>query len=108
MCETIKKMFRVWELLKDWIGMHAIHPRQWQGLHIQDWWSSMAERPSPLRKGLASLILLVVWELWQEQNARIFHHKLAPTFVIVDRIKSEARLWVLAGAKKLGELLPGE
>jgi hypothetical protein len=99
---------RVWELLKDWIGMHAIHPRQWQGLHIQDWWSSMAERPSPLRKGLASLILLVVWELWQERNVRIFHHKLAPTFVIVDRIKSEARLWVLAGAKKLGELLPGE
>jgi hypothetical protein len=68
----------------------------------------MAERPSSLRKGLASLTLLIVWELWQERNARIFHHKLAPTFVIVDRIKSEARLWVLARAKKLGDLLSGE
>jgi hypothetical protein len=29
-------------------------------------------------------------------------------FVIVDRIKAEARLWVLAGAKKLGTIMPGE
>jgi hypothetical protein len=59
-------------------------------------------------KGLSSLNLLVVWAIWQEQNARIFHHKLAPSFIIVDKIKSEARLWVLAGVKKLGDFMPGE
>jgi hypothetical protein len=68
----------------------------------------MAERPSFHRKGLASLTLLVVWKIWQERNARIFYHKLVSTFVIVDRIKSEARLWVLAGAKKLDDLMPKE
>jgi hypothetical protein len=49
-----------------------------------------------------------VWEIWQELNARIFHHKLAPSFIIVDKIKSEAILWALAGAKKLSNFLPGE
>jgi hypothetical protein len=28
--------------------------------------------------------------------------------VILDKIKKEARLWVLAGAKRLGDLMPGE
>jgi hypothetical protein len=52
--------------------------------------------------------MLTVWEIWQERNAHIFHHKLSPTFVIVDKIKCEARLWVLVGAKKLDDLMPGE
>jgi hypothetical protein len=39
--------------------------------------------------------------------AHIFHHKLTP-FVIVDKIKSKARLWVLAGAKKLSDFMPEE
>jgi hypothetical protein len=68
----------------------------------------MAEGASPNRKGLASLTMLTVWEIWQERNARIFHHKLSPTFVIVDKIKCEARLWVLVGDKKLDDLMPGE
>jgi hypothetical protein len=68
----------------------------------------MAEGARPQRKGLASLVLLTVWEIWKERNARVFRHKLSPTFVILDKIKCEARLWVLAGAKRLGELIPGE
>jgi hypothetical protein len=37
-----------------------------------------------------------------------FAEKLSPTFVILDKIKCEARLWVLAGAKRLGILMLGE
>jgi hypothetical protein len=99
---------RVWELLTEWLGVHGVYPRQWAGLNIQEWWSSMAEGPSPNRKGLASLTLLTVLEIWQERNARIFNNRLSPTFVVVDKIKCEARLWVLAGARKLGDLMPGE
>jgi hypothetical protein len=99
---------RIWELLKEWLGLHGIHPTHWADATIQDWWSSMAEGARPQRKGLASLVLLTVWEIWKERNARVFRHKLSPTFVILDKIKCEARLWVLAGAKRLGELIPGE
>jgi hypothetical protein len=75
------------------------------GLNIQEWWSSMVEGSSAHRKGLAFLTLLTVWEIWQERNA---HHKASPTFVILGKIKCEARLWVLARAKGLGNLMPGE
>jgi hypothetical protein len=57
---------------------------------------------------MASLALLTVWEIWKERNARVFKHKLSPTFVTVDKIKCEARLWVVAGAKRLGDMMPGE
>jgi hypothetical protein len=57
---------------------------------------------------MASLTLLTVWVIWEERNARIFKHKLSPTFVILDKIKCEARLWAIAGAKRLGDLMPGE
>jgi hypothetical protein len=47
-------------------------------------------------------------EIWKERNARVFRNKLSPSFVIFELIKAEARLWVLAGAKRLGDLMPGE
>jgi hypothetical protein len=34
--------FRVWELLKEWLGIHGIHPRQWAGLSINEWWPLLA------------------------------------------------------------------
>jgi hypothetical protein len=30
---------------------------------------------NPARKALASLTLLVIWEPWNEHNARVFRHK---------------------------------
>jgi hypothetical protein len=39
---------------------------------------------------------------------RGFRHKSSPTFVILDKIKREARLWMLAGAKCLGDFIPEE
>jgi hypothetical protein len=49
----------------------------WAGLEIQHWWSGLTEGSSHHRKGLASLALLIVWEIWQERNARIFRKKLS-------------------------------
>jgi hypothetical protein len=57
---------RIWELLKEWIGLHGIHPRQWSGLSINEWWTMLAAGSTPNRKALASLALLTVWEVWLE------------------------------------------
>jgi hypothetical protein len=99
---------RIWELLKEWLGIHGIQPRQWGHLSLKEWWSAMTVGASHFRKALGSLLLLTVWEIWNERNARIFNNKHSPTFVILDKIKCEARLWVIAGAKDLGRLMPGE
>jgi hypothetical protein len=50
-------------------------------------------------KGVASITLLVTWEIWNERNARVFKNKHAPPTVVFDKIRNEARLWALAGAK---------
>ena len=61
-----------------------------------------------MAKAMASLTLLTTWELWNERNARVFNNKHSPPLVILDRIKREARMWVLAGAKRMGEMMPRE
>jgi hypothetical protein len=60
----------------------------------------------PNRKAISSLVLLVTWELWNERNARVLNNKYANHDVILDKIKREARLWVIAGAKRLGQKKP--
>jgi hypothetical protein len=39
---------------------------------------------------------------------RVFSATSIPRLVLLDKIKEEARLWVLAGAIRLGEIMPGE
>jgi hypothetical protein len=53
-------MVRVWELLKEWLGIQGLQPRHWAGLATRDWWSLLVDGTSPHRKGLASLALLTV------------------------------------------------
>jgi hypothetical protein len=90
------------ELLKEWLRLQGIHPRQWAGLGIKEWWSLLVASPSLHRKALTSLTLLYHFGSVNEHNAQVFHNKQSPIFVIVDKIKNEDRLWVLAGAKEVG------
>jgi hypothetical protein len=57
------------------------------------------------RKAMATLILLISKEVWSERNARVFRNKQASSHVVFDMIKREARVWVIAGAKHLGEMM---
>ena len=43
-----------------------------------------------------------------ERNARVFHRKSAPPPVLLRTIIDDAKLWVLAGAKKLGSIIVHE
>jgi hypothetical protein len=49
--------------------------------------------------------MLVTWELWKERNAWTFNNVSTMPTIIFDKIKLEARTWVLAGAKHLGTLI---
>ena len=65
----------------------------------------IARLPSNDAKGLRSLIILVIWEIWLERNARIFKHKESPCQMVISRIKVQASNWMAAGAKHLATLL---
>jgi hypothetical protein len=57
---------------------------------------------------MTSLAMLIIWEIWNERNDRVFKNKRATSQVIFERITKEAKLWVLAGAKNLSQLMPRE
>jgi hypothetical protein len=59
------------------------------------------------QKGIASLTLLVTWEIWNKRDARVFRNKSVAHMVVLEKIRKEARLWVIAGAKRLRDLMPG-
>jgi hypothetical protein len=64
----------------------------------------MDHTPSMARRGLRSIIMLVCWEIWKERNARIFEHKESAIAQLLPKIKDEARVWAMAGAKHVSNL----
>ena len=72
---------------------------------ILDYWKELATPPSPSGKGLQTAITLIAWEIWKERNARVFSNIFTMPSVLFQRIKSESKIWILAGAKKLAEIL---
>jgi hypothetical protein len=97
---------RLWNKAKEWLGLLALRTNNWADLFFPEWWNISTSGHG--RKGLATLYMLIIWEIWNERNDRVFKNKQAPLQIIFDRVKKEARLWVLAGAKHLDHLMPGE
>jgi hypothetical protein len=62
-------------------------------------------RSRATRKGLSSLILLTVRELWNERNAKVFRNEASMPGSILSRIKGSANLWATAGIKHLSAIL---
>jgi hypothetical protein len=57
---------------------------------------------------MATLLMLVSWEIWNGRNTRTFKHVDTMPTIIFYRIKMEARTWVITGAKHLGTFISGE
>jgi hypothetical protein len=94
--------------MKEWMGLNALQSKQWANLDLLAWWNMMANGRMPNRKAMASITLLVSWEVWSERNARVFPTKYAPANVVFGKIRKEARMWELAGARRLGDLMTRE
>jgi hypothetical protein len=60
------------------------------------------------RKALASLLMIISWNLWNKRNVRTVRNKSTLPIIIPTAIKLEAKSWALARTKHLGNLLPGE
>ena len=100
---------RLWRLVIDKLSLDHMDPSSWHlEASVKEWWANMTGLGIPNRKAMASLTMLVSWTVWNERNARIFRHKNAPPPILVNNILTDARLWVTAGAKKLGDILVRE
>nr|CAH67882.1 OSIGBa0153E02-OSIGBa0093I20.11 [Oryza sativa] len=104
---TCRYTKRIWHHVAGWVGYHQLEPSQWEEAHsVCQWWESLANTPNIPKKGLRSLILLVVWEIWKERNRRIFDNKEMAVGLLLAKIKEEASVWALAGAKRLRDFVP--
>jgi hypothetical protein len=64
--------------------------------------------PEIPRKGLRSLVVLVMWEVWKQRNARVFDHREITVTSLMAKIREEASTWIVAGARDLSLLLAHE
>jgi hypothetical protein len=49
--------------------------------------------------------MLITWEIRKERNERVFNNKSSLPSVVMHKIREEGKDWILAGAKKVAELL---
>ena len=100
---------RIWSSLKSWIGLHDLDPTEWHVFGtVEEWWSEAIHKRGGERKAVASLAMMVSWEVWTERNARVFRNNSTTAALVFDNIKEEANRWCLAGAKALCNLIPRE
>lgn len=96
-------------MIKVWLGIHDVHPSDWGNVAtVKERWTHHATNKTQSRRPLASLMLLISWELWKERNAQVFRNIAVPVGVVVAKIKEEAALWSIAGAKSLSYIMPRE
>ncbi|WVZ88362.1 hypothetical protein U9M48_034892 [Paspalum notatum var. saurae] len=97
---------RIWAEVAQWAAVQHLVPSTWGHYDsVLQGWSSLSEAPVDSRLRLRSLIILVVWELWCERNARIFENRGSTIQQVLAKIKGEAASWMAAGAKHLSDLL---
>jgi hypothetical protein len=105
----MEKTVRVWSNLKIWLAMHDIDPTSWSNMRsVKHWWMYAVHKQGQTRKAMASIAMLVSWEICKERNARIFQNSFSTSAMIVQKMKEDATLWSLAGAKAISILLPRE
>jgi hypothetical protein len=68
---------------------------------VKAWWRDVVQKRGHTRKAMASLAMLVNWEIWKERNACLFTNKSSTANMLILKIKEEVNLWSLARAKEI-------
>jgi hypothetical protein len=99
----------VWSSVRSWLGLHDVDPSAWHSRgNVKEWWTEEIHKPRQGRKAMASLAMLISWEIWKERNARVFRNKASTTDMVITKIKDEVAMWSMAGAKALSNVIPRE
>lgn len=67
---------------------------------LLNWWREQTDEAEKLQqKGLRSVFLTTLWEIWTERNNRIFRGKESTPSALAGKIIDELHLWEMVGAK---------
>jgi hypothetical protein len=99
----------VWREISAWVGLPQLLPAFWLGMAtVKNCWTASVTHEGAPRRAMVSILTLVAWKIWNERNARVFRQRFSRPAAIIRDIKEEAALWVLAGAKRMANIIPGE
>jgi hypothetical protein len=63
----------MWSKVKQWLGLIDVDPSSWHAFwNVKEWWMEAVYKQGQSKKAMASLVMLVLWEIWKERNTRIF------------------------------------
>jgi hypothetical protein len=96
---------RVWILVVEWVGCRHLHPNKWPlSESVLQWWNNLTEALDINRHGTLSPLLLVIWDIWLERNARVFNRVESLALTVFTKVKGETTTWIVVGAKQLAAL----
>jgi hypothetical protein len=73
--------------VKNRLPLNDVDPTSWYGMrNINEWWSEAVHKQGQLRKAMATLAILISWEVWKEQNARVFRNDASTTKMVIEKI----------------------
>jgi hypothetical protein len=102
-------MIRVWSNAKTWIGLNDITPSDCHiAPSVKRLWTVVIHRTSQFRKALPSFVMITLWEIWKEKNARAFQNQYPTIMLVFEKIEMEPKMWSLARSKALSVLMPRE
>jgi hypothetical protein len=83
-------------------------PENWrQAEDVTTWFTELVtETTMSKRQGVSSMVILTIWEIWNERNGRIFRKASRNLNQVLHSIQDEARTWAFAGNRELGRILP--
>jgi hypothetical protein len=98
----------IWDRVAIWVRSSNLAPVNWgRANNMKDWLLQLINSlPPAATQGLRSLIMLVLWEVWRERNARVFRKECRQVQRIMAGIYDEAKMWAYAGIKGLQMILP--
>jgi hypothetical protein len=74
-------------------------------VYVMEWWEHLVlAQPARRREGTSTLFMLTCWKIWKERNSRHSITRWESVQVVLGKIKAEADMWIVVGARKLGSL----
>ena len=58
----------------EWVAYPELNPNEWRPSDSEPtWWLNIATMAAVPKKAVRSLAMLIIWEVWKEQNNRVFN-----------------------------------
>jgi hypothetical protein len=73
-----------------------------EALTVLEWWMSFVQKNGQSKRVMASLAMLVSWEVWKEINACVFRNNYSTVDMVVSRIKKRDAFVGLGRGESVG------